>query len=121
VGDQSSLATWLGPIWAKSVIGELLDHDPVASPSDENVMQAYHQVMETGACRYDHVAAHLSRGPESEMEAVNYQRLLLPCRFPNGAPALTVCALRTNDIDLSLLGIDDFERMPDSFVMENHL
>ena len=119
VGDQSALATWLGPVWAKSVIGALLDHDPVANPSDEYVMRAYREVMDSGNCRYDQAAVRLSRGPQGEMEAVNYHRLLLPCRFPDGAPSLTVCTFRTNDIDLGLLGVSDFELMPDSFVMED--
>ena len=119
VGEQSALANWLGPVWAKSVIGSLLDHDPVANPSDEYVMQAYREVMDSGNCRYDHAAVRLSRGPQGEMEAVNYHRLLLPCRFPDGAPALAVCTFRTNNIDLGLLGVAEFERMPDSFSMED--
>jgi hypothetical protein len=31
-------------VWAKSVIGTLLDNDSVANPSDEYIMQAYREV-----------------------------------------------------------------------------
>ncbi len=117
VGEKSALATWLGPVWAKSVIGALLDHDPVSNPSDHFVMQAYRQVMDTGNCRYDQAAVRLSRGAESKMEAVNYHRLLLPCRFPDGSPALGVCTFRTNKIDLGSLSDGDIEPMPASFEM----
>jgi hypothetical protein len=117
VGEKSALATWLGAVWAKSVIGALLDDDPVNNPSDRFVKQAYREVMDTGNCRGDQAAVRLSRGPDSTMEAVNYHRLLLPCRFPDGSPALTVCTFRTNQIDLGFLSDGDIEPMPASFEM----
>lgn len=118
VGEQSALATWLGPVWAKSVIGAVLEQDPVANPSDAFVMDAYRRVMDSGGCRYDHVAVRLSRGPDAPREAVNYRRLLLPCSFPDGSPALTVCSVRTNNLDLGPLKGCEFDQMPEDFVME---
>jgi DNA-binding transcriptional ArsR family regulator len=117
VGDRSSLSTWLGSVWARSVIGALLEQDPIANPADEFVMRAYKQVMETGNCRYDHAAVIVTRPPEKTAEAVNYHRLLLPCAFPNGEPALMVYTLRTNAIDLGLLGKVDIKQMPPEFEM----
>ncbi len=114
-GERTVLATWLGPVWSKSVIGSTLENDPVYNPSDAFPKQAYRFVMDTGSCRYDHVAVKLSRGPDAEPEPVNYHRLLLPCCFPDGSPALMVATVLSNDIDLGPLGSGAFEPMPVAF------
>jgi len=118
VGEQSALATWLGPVWAKSVIGAVLENDPVANPSDLHVMNAYREVLETGSARFDHVAAKLSRGPDAPLEAVNYQRLLMASRFPDGAPALIVFTWRTNAINLGKLKHCKYDKTLPDLVMD---
>jgi hypothetical protein len=118
VGERSAMAKWLGPVWAKSVIGSVLEQDPVANPSDEFVARAYQQVMQTGSCRYDHLAIRLPHGTDGELEAINYRRLLLPCSFPDGSPALAVCSVFTNDIDIGLLEGCKHDRMAETLVME---
>lgn len=118
VGERSAMATWLGPIWAKSVIGSVLEQDPVANPSDEFVARAYQEVMQTGSCRYDHAAIRLPRATDGELEAINYRRLLLPCSFPDGSPALAVCSVFTNNIDIGLLEGCMHKQMAEHLVME---
>lgn len=118
VGEHSAMAKWLGPVWAKSVIGSVLEQDPVANPSDEFVARAYQQVMQTGTCRYDHLAIRLPRGTDGVLEAINYRRMLLPCSFPDGSPALAVCSVFTNNIDTGLIEGCKHEQMAETLVME---
>ncbi len=114
-GDRAALATWLGPVWGKSLIGVQLTNDPVSGWADEYVLQAYQQAVDSGECRYDHLAVTLGRGPDGEPEGVCYQRLLMPCRLPDGSPVVAVFCILTNRIDIGLLPDQTHHRMPEHF------
>ncbi len=114
-GEKAALAIWLGPVWGKSLIGVQLTHDPVACWADEFVLQAYQQAIDSGECRYDHLAITLGRGPDGEPEGVCYQRLVMPCRLPDASEAVAVFCILTNNIDIGLLPGQAHHRMPEHF------
>jgi hypothetical protein len=109
VGEQSSLATWLGPVWARSEIGTFVHDDAVANPSDRFVFDAYKSVFVTGSPRLDHVATVIPVSREGEMQPINYQRLTMVGVLPDGTHVLLVLSVRTNEIDV---GYDKFALMP---------
>jgi hypothetical protein len=115
VGECSSMATWLGGIWAKSEVGTLISEDALSNATDRFVTEAYQQVVATGSPRFDHIATKLPRSGDSKNEPINYQRLLLPCQFPNSRPALVVLTARTNKLDV---GGESFELMDDAWCMD---
>ena len=114
-GEKAALATWLGPVWGKSLIGVQLTNDPVSGWADHYVLQAYQQAVDSGECRYDHLAITLGRGPEGEPEGVCYQRLLMPCRLPDRSEVVAVFCILTNRIDIGLLPDQSHQRMPEHF------
>lgn len=115
VGEKSSLATWLGYVWAKSQIGDMLSTDILSNPTDRYVLEAYNHVISTGTPRLDHIATKLPRLRSGNAKPINYQRLLLPCEFPNGQPALVVLSVRTNKVDVN---DERFDLMSSSMCMD---
>ena len=118
VGEQSSIARLLGPVWAKSAIGCLLEEDLVNSGADRFAIEAYDRISREGNMRLDHLFARLPRMEGGTPQPVSYQRLLLSCVFPDGRSAVATLTAITNQIDISGLGLKDLPTTPETDLME---
>ncbi len=118
IGEQSSLARWLGPVWVKSAIGCVLEEDPVNSGADRFAIEAYDRISREGNMRLDHLFVRLPRKEGEIPLPINYQRLLLSCVFPDGRSAVATLTAITNRIDISGLGLKDLPTTPETDLME---
>lgn len=118
VGDKSSYATWLGSTWAKSAIGQTYEDDPIKSQADAFMVKAHHMVSQVGAPLYYHISTKFPRSEFGELVPVNYQKLVLPCRFPNGSPAVAALVARTDKISIEGLSSSDIPVTPQEELME---
>lgn len=118
VGEKSSYATWLGTTWAKSAIGQAYDDDPIKSQADQFMLKAHNTVSRTGAPWYDHISTKFPRRESGELVPVNYQKLVLPCHFPNGSPAVAVLVARTDNVSIEGLSSSDIPVTPAEELME---
>ncbi len=100
VGDQSSMAHWFGLDWARSEVGSFLTNDLMASDADRLVSHAYDETLAQGTVRYDHIATTLARTKGGPAEPVNYQRLMMAFRLPNGSPVLGALRVFTDKIEV---------------------
>ena len=100
VGDESTTKSWLGLVWAGSEVGSFLEEGIMAGEMDRFVTQAYDQTLSCGTVRYDHIATTLVRTKAGLPEPVNYQRLIMAFRLPDGSPVLGVLAVVTDDIEI---------------------
>lgn len=100
VGDESSMADWLGLVWARSEVGSFLENDLMSSDADRFVSCAYDETLAQGTVRFDHIATTLARTRGGPPEPVNYQRLLMACRLPNGSPVLGALRISTDKIEV---------------------
>lgn len=103
VGEESAYAKWFGWTWAKSAIGRLLYEDNAGDDINAFISEAYQRIYFTGGVRHDHLFAYLPRPNVAEPVAVTFQRMLLGCIFPDGAPALAVLVVITDDVDIPAL------------------
>ena len=117
IGEKSSYATWLGWSWAKSAIGRPLSDDPMASPADRYVSDAYDNILLSGGVRVDHVYTKIARNHGEVPEPISYQRLIMRCMFPNGDHALVTLVDRTNSVQIAGVDLEDFPPMNTSFIM----
>lgn len=101
VGNRSAYAEWFGKEWAESAIGRMVYEDNAGDEINRFVFKAYERVYDRGGIRYDHLSAHLPKPDQKQPVEVTFQRLLLGCVFPDGAPALAVVVDITGDVDLS--------------------
>lgn len=118
VGEESSIARWLGPVWAKSAIGCLLEEDPMNSGADRFVIEAYDRISREGSLRLDHIFLRLPRKEGEILQFASYQRLLLSCVFPDGCSAVATLIAITNRIDISGLGLEDLPATPENVLMD---
>ena len=118
VGDRSSYATWLGSTWAKSAIGQTYEDDPIKSQADAFMVRAHRKVSQVGAPLYYHISTKFPRREFGELVPVNYQKLVLPCRFPNGSPAVVTLVARTDKISIEGLSSSDIAVTPQEDLME---
>jgi hypothetical protein len=118
VGEQSSIARWLGPVWAKSAIGCLLEEDPMSSGADRFVIEAYDRISREGNLRLDHIFLRLPRKEGETLQLASYQRLLFACVFPDGRSAVATLIAITNRIDISGLGLEDLPATPENVLMD---
>lgn len=118
VGEESSIARWLGPVWAKSAIGCVFADDPISSGADDVTIEIYDRVSREGNLRLDHVIAQIPRMKGGVISPASYQRLLFGCRFPDGSPAVANLIALTNQIDISGLGVGDIPVTPEDVIME---
>ncbi len=118
VGENSSYATWLGSTWAKSALGQAYDDDPIKSQADHFMLKAHAMVSRTGAPWYDHISTKFPRQESGELVPVNYQKLVLPCHFPNGSPAVAVLVARTDKVCIEGLDSSDTPVTPPEELME---
>jgi hypothetical protein len=118
VGEQSSIARWLGPVWAKSAIGCVLEEDPMNSGADRFAIEAYDRISREGSLRLDHIFVRLPRKEGGAPQPASYQRLLLSCVFPDGRSAVATLIAITNLIDISGLSLRDLPTTPENVLME---
>ena len=118
VGEQSSIARWLGPVWAKSAIGCVLEEDPMSSGADRFAIEAYDRISREGNIRLDHIFVRLPRKEGGIPQPGSYQRLLLSCVFPDGRSAVATLTAITNRIDISGLGLKGLPTTPETDLME---
>ena len=121
VGEQSSYASWRGWAWAKSAVGSIFERDPISTEADSFILEAYENVMRTGSVWYDHISTKLVRNEDNILTPVNYQRLVMCCRFPNGELNVASLVARTNDISIDGLDLGPSEMMPEADAMEFQL
>lgn len=100
VGEQSSYATWLGDVWAKSAIGRPFHDDPIQSEADRLLIEPYEHVNVFGGAWYDHVHAVFPRTRDGERLPVKYQRLVMACNFPDREPAVAALIARTENVKI---------------------
>ncbi len=118
IGEQSSIARLLGPVWAKSAIGCLLEEDLVNSGADRFAIEAYDRISREGSLRLDHVFVRVPRKDGGIPQPGSYQRLLFAGVFPDGHSAVTTLIALTNRIDISGLGLKDLPTTPETDLME---
>ena len=118
VGEQSSLARWLGPVWVKSAIGCVLEDDLMSSGADRYAIEAYDRISREGNIRLDHIFVRLPRKEAGIPQPGSYPRLLLSCVFPDGRSAVATLTAITNQIDISGLGLKDLPTTPENVLMD---
>ncbi len=118
VGELSSLAIWLGPVWAKSAIGCILEEDPMSSGADRYTIEIYDRVSQEGGFRLDHVYTTVSRKEGETPKPASYQRLLFNCVFPDGSPAIATLTALTNKVEILGLDLENNSITPEDTLME---
>ncbi|MEL6505154.1 MAG: LysR family transcriptional regulator [Pseudomonadota bacterium] len=104
IGEESSLAKWLGPIRAKSEIGNPLSLSSISTESDDALVAAFDTVNRSGDLWYDHISGSFPSAKDGTRRHVNYRRLVMPCSFPDGSFAIGSLVERCD-----ALVIDGFE------------
>jgi len=107
IGDQSTYAKWFGWTWAKSAVGRLSEDDRAGSEYNRFISEAYDRIHGEGGVRFDHLFAHLPRETSDHAVPVTFQRLLMGCVFPDGAPALAVMPSVTRNVAIDALNPED--------------
>lgn len=120
MGEKSSYASWLGPVWAQSAIGLNFDNDPIKSDADKFMLIAHENVARTGNAWYEHISTKFARVEGGELVPINYQKLITPISFPNGQPGIAVLIARTNNVEIHIDGkiLTNMPQMPDEDLME---
>ena len=118
VGEKSSYASWHDWIRAKSAIGRPVSDSPSEPEIRKFVTRAYTQVFHGSGARLDHIYAQISRKKDGPPMPISYQRLLLSCNLPDGAPVLASVVARTYRLDIPDLTRDEIHAMPDDMLME---
>lgn len=118
VGENSTYANWLGPTWAKSAIGQPFDNDPIKSQADNFLLKAHSYVSRIGSPWYGHTSTKFSKEKSGELFPLNYQKLVMPCRFADGSPAVAILTARTDKIKIHGLSEADIPVTPQDELME---
>jgi hypothetical protein len=118
VGEESSIARWLGPVWAKSAIGCVFADDPVSSGADVLTIEIYDKVANEGSLRLDHLFVRMPRVAGGEPLPARYQRFLFGCYFPDGSPAVANLIAITDQVDIPGQDLSNVPRTPSDVLME---
>lgn len=116
IGEQSSYATWFGWAWARSSVGRPLGGMPGGQRFAEVMGQPFEDVWLHRGLRLDHIHARI-KDANGSMSPINYQRLLMGCRFPDGDFALAAMVHRSRDLEIEGVTAADLAQMPESMVM----
>lgn len=118
VGPKSSFAKWQGWRWARSSVGTAIPDLPGGAGFANLLLQPFRDVRDHGTVRLDHIHSQLPDKDAAEMVPLSYQRILMGCRFPDGAFALGSLVERTYNIGIE--GVSDamIRTMPERFVMD---
>ncbi len=107
IGENSTYAKWFGWTWAKSAVGRLSEDDRAGDEYNRFVAGAYDQIQGEGGVRFDHNFAHLLRENSDDPVPITFQRLLMGCVFPDGAPALAVMTSVTSNVQIDGFSEED--------------
>lgn len=118
IGEKSALATWFGLEWTKSSLGSYLEETPLGPDLGDFISQAYNDVFESGGPRLDHQFRHVPRIKNGTAVPISFQRLLLPCTFPDGSFALVTLSDRTYNLNISGVTEEQIRTMPTDLEMK---
>jgi len=118
VGKQSSYATWFGWTWERSSIGREVADMPGGPGFGNLLTQPFQEVSANHSIRLDHIHTRIKRTPDGEKVPISYQRLILGCRFPDGAAIIATLIDRTYNIDINGLSQEMVETMPKETIMD---
>lgn len=107
IGESSTYAKWFGWTWAKSAVGRLSEDDRAGGDYNKFIADAYERIHGEGGVRFDHTFAHLPRESSEQPVPITFQRLLMGCTFPDGAPALAVMTSVTPNVAIEGLSQED--------------
>lgn len=117
IGEKSSMASWLGEADAASSAGELFEESPMTGTYSRDATEAYDYAYYTGDMVYDHISAGLPHVTDGAIDIVNYQRLVVPCLFPNNERLVTSFVFRTNDIKIDNVPESEIPKMDEKWEM----
>lgn len=103
-GEESFFVKWFGWAKAKSSVGRSLGKMPGGDDFARMLDQPFHEVQTTQSVRLDHVFTLVPRESDGTLQPVNYQRLMLGGRFPDGSLALY--ALVEPSADVEIIGLE---------------
>jgi len=102
-GAQADCLKVFDPRWKASARNRAYDYEYPSRRYSDRVAPAYARALETEEPWLDHVRALIPRG-EREPAWAPYQRLVLPVRLADGAPAIACLCNLTQDVDIPFLG-----------------
>ncbi|MFK7746042.1 MAG: LysR family transcriptional regulator [Roseobacter sp.] len=120
IGDLASYVSWYGWATARSSIGRALYGLPGGDDFAHLMVEPFEDVAIHQNSRIDHIHTQLKRETDGPHIPLNYRRLLLAGRFPDGSFALISVLDRCFDINIDGLGIDEIHAMPKDLVMPVH-
>ncbi|MEM7067459.1 MAG: LysR family transcriptional regulator [Pseudomonadota bacterium] len=118
IGEKSSYSSWRGLPWAQSAIGVSFQRDPINTPADDYILQAYSSVRKTGCAWYDHISTKTPRNENGKALPLNYQRLIVALTFPDGELAIGSLVARTNKVKIDGLPSTKFSAVSKKDLME---
>ncbi|MBW4707298.1 LysR family transcriptional regulator [Roseobacter sp. YSTF-M11] len=103
-GEQSFFVKWFGWAKARSSVGRSLGRMPGGDDFKRMLDQPFHEVQTTQSMRLDHVFTLVPSESDGSLKPVNYHRLMLGGRFPDGSLALYSLVEPSDDIEI--FGLD---------------
>jgi DNA-binding transcriptional ArsR family regulator len=120
IGDESSFVSWFGWATARSSIGRALYGLPGGDQIAHLMVEPFEDASNHQNTRLDHIHTQMRREENGPYIPLNYRRLLLAGRFPDGSFALISVLDRCYDIEIGNLGDDAIHAMPEDLVMPAH-
>ncbi|MEM1075639.1 MAG: LysR family transcriptional regulator [Pseudomonadota bacterium] len=117
IGDKASYVTWYGWATARSSIGRALYGLPGGDEFAHLMVEPFEDASNHQNTRLDHIHTQLRREPEGPHIPLNYRRLVLAGRFPDGSPALISVLDRCYEINIADLDESAIMSMPQDLVM----
>jgi hypothetical protein len=120
IGDQASYVSWYGWATARSSIGRVLYGLPGGDRFAHLMVEPFEDASIHQNTRLDHIHTQLQREPDAPFIPLNYRRLLLAGKFPDGSFALISVLDRCYDINIAGLDRDEINTMPTELAMPLH-
>lgn len=118
VGEKSAYGTWLGISNAKSELGSALDLGEKYNSLLSDWRKPYEAAANSGSAWYDHISVCVPRFLDGPPIPVNYQRLLVACKFPDGQPAIGIFSARTDNCQIPNMPEHMFTKNLPEYLME---
>ncbi len=120
IGDLASYVSWYGWATARSSIGRGLYSLPGGDKFAHLMLEPFEQASKNQNSRLDHICTRLNREKDGPDVPLNYRRLLLAGRFPDGSSAMISVLDRCYDIKIEGLSLENILAMPEDLVMPAH-
>lgn len=121
-GEQSFFVKWFGWAKARSSVGRSLGRMPGGDDFARMLDGPFHEVQTTQSMRLDHVYTLVPDEADGALKPVNYQRLMLGGRFPDGSLALYSLVEPSADIEISGLDYGKIVQPSDDIALNfNHV